>query len=143
MENPWGNIYKFVYGINLYGNGNMGGGQPFISSNFAFAESKNTDNYEGAGFTLANAAGYVSAMGYSTGCDWLFMPSETLGTSALPVGDYTYVTPSLNGYRIAYLGGGWSDGAYAGGFCWRAVSGVGYCYRNVGSRLVYVPTATV
>lgn len=143
MENPWGNIYKFVRGVNVYGNGNMGGGQPYICSNFAFAESKNNDNYVGAGFTLADAAGYVSAMGYSTGCDWLFMPSETLGTSALPVGDYAYVTPSLNGYRIAYLGGGWSDGDYVGGFCWAAHSSVGARRRGLGGRLVYVPTATV
>lgn len=143
MENPWGNIYKFVYGINFYGNGNMGGGQPFICSDFAFAELKNNDNYVGAGFTLANANGYISAMGYSTSCDWLFLPSETLGNSSLPVGDYTYVTPNLNGYRIARLGGVWDNGGVAGGFCWSANNGVGTRYRTVGGRLVYVPTAIV
>jgi hypothetical protein len=143
MENPWGNIYKFVSGINIYGNGNMGGGQPFICSNFAFAESKNNDNYVGAGFTIANANGYISAMGYSASCDWLFLPSETLGTSALPVGDYAYVTPSLNGYRIALLGGSWAFGDSAGGFFWTLTAGVGNRFRYAGGRLVYVPTATV
>lgn len=143
MENPWGNIWKFVYGINVYGNGRMGGGQPFICSNFAFAESTNSDNYVGAGFTIANASGYVSAMGYSTSCDWLFVASETLGNSSLPVGDYTYVTSNLNGYRIALLGGYWINGGSAGGFCWRAYSGVGHHDRAIGGRLVYVPTATV
>lgn len=139
-ENFWGNIWKFVYGINIWGNGKMGGGQPYICSDFSFAESKNSGNYEPAGFTVTNASGYISAMGYSTACDWLFIASECLGNSSLPVGDYTYITENLNGYRIARLGGGWDDWAYAGGFYWTLYNGVGARYRNIGGRLVYIPT---
>ena len=139
-ENFWGNIWKFVYGINIWGNGKMGGGQPYICSDFSFAESKNSGNYEPAGFTVTNANGYISAMGYSTACDWLFIASECLGNSSLPVGDYTYVTVNLNGYRIALLGGAWSRGGSAGGFGWTLSDGVGYRYRNLGGRLVYIPT---
>ena len=139
-ENFWGNIWKFVYGINIWGNGKMGGGQPYICSDFSFAESKNSGNYEPAGFTVTNANGYISAMGYSTACDWLFIASECLGNSSLPVGDYTYITVNLNGYRIARLGGGWSDGGYAGGFYWILYNGVGNRVRNIGGRLVYIPT---
>ena len=139
-ENFWGNIWKFVYGINIWGNGKMGGGQPYICSDFSFAESKNSGNYEPAGFTVTNANGYISAMGYSTACDWLFIASECLGNSSLPVGDYTYITENLNGYRIARLGGGWNGWAYAGGFCWFLNDGVGSRGRNVGGRLVYIPT---
>lgn len=139
-ENFWGNIWKFVYGINIWGNGKMGGGQPYICSDFSFAESKNSGNYEPAGFTVTNANGYISAMGYSTSCDWLFIASECLGNSSLPVGDYTYITENLNGYRIARLGGDWSRWAYAGGFVWVLDGGVGNRYRNVGGHLVYIPT---
>lgn len=139
-ENFWGNIWKFVYGINIWGNGKMGGGQPYICSDFSFAESKNSGNYEPAGFTVTNANGYISAMGYSTACDWLFIASECLGNSSLPVGDYTYITVNLNGYRIARLGGGWNYWAYAGGFYWYLDSGVGSRDRIVGGRLVYIPT---
>lgn len=139
-ENFWGNIWKFVYGINIWGNGKMGGGQPYICSDFSFAESKNSGNYEPAGFTVTNANGYISAMGYSTACDWLFIASECLGNSSLPVGDYTYITVNLNGYRIALLGGGWVGGGVAGGFYWYLDGGVGYRSRNVGGRLVYIPT---
>lgn len=139
-ENFWGNIWKFVYGINIWGNGKMGGGQPYICSDFSFAESKNSGNYEPAGFTVTNANGYISAMGYSTACDWLFIASECLGNSSLPVGDYTYITENLNGYRIALLGGGWHYWDSAGGFDWYLYNGVGYRYRNVGGRLVYIPT---
>lgn len=139
-ENFWGNIWKFVYGINIWGNGKMGGGQPYICSDFSFAESKNSGNYEPAGFTVTNANGYISAMGYSTACDWLFIASECLGNSSLPVGDYTYITVNLNGYRIARLGGGWYHGGNAGGFYWRLNGGVGNRGRDIGGRLVYIPT---
>lgn len=139
-ENFWGNIWKFVYGINIWGNGKMGGGQPYICSDFSFAESKNSGNYEPAGFTVTNANGYISAMGYSTACDWLFIASECLGNSSLPVGDYTYITVNLNGYRIALLGGSWLNGGNAGGFYWYLGNGVGVRGRNIGGRLVYIPT---
>ena len=139
-ENFWGNIWKFVYGINIWGNGKMGGGQPYICSDFSFAESKNSGNYEPAGFTVTNANGYISAMGYSTACDWLFIASECLGNSSLPVGDYTYITINLNGYRIALLGGSWVHGGGAGGFWWYLGNGVGNRNRYIGGRLVYIPT---
>lgn len=139
-ENFWGNIWKFVYGINIWGNGKMGGGQPYICSDFNFAENKNSGNYEGAGFTATNVEGYISAMGYSTICDWLFIASECTGNSSLPVGDYTYITQNLNGYRIAPLGGRWTDGGVAGAFSWYLDYGVGRRYRFIGGRLVYIPT---
>lgn len=143
VENFWGNIWKFAYGVNIWGNGKMAGGMPYICSDFNYAEGKNTDNYEGAGFTVTKANGYISAMGYSTKYDWLFMASECLGNSSLPVGDYTYITENLNGYRIARLGGYWYDGSNAGGFYWYLNDGVGARYRIIGGRLVYVPTVTV
>lgn len=139
-ENFWGNIWKFAYGVNIWGNGKMAGGQPYICKDFNFAENKNSDNYEAAGFTVAAKAGYISAMGYSTKCDWLFMASECLGNSALPVGDYTYITELLNGYRITLLGGSWNSGVNAGPFYWSLYSGVGYRDRDIGGRLVYIPT---
>ena len=140
VENFWGNIWKFTYGVNIWGNGKMAGGMPYICSDFNYAEGKNTDNYEGAGFTVTPKEGYISAMGYSTKYDWLFMASECLGNSSLPVGDYTYITENLNGYRIARLGGDWCVGSDAGGFYLRLDYGVGGRFRSVGGRLVYIPT---
>ena len=138
-ENFWGNIWKFAYGISIWGNGKMDGGQPYICSDFEFAENKNSGNYEPAGFTVAPKEGYISAMGYSTKFDWLFIASETLGNSSLPVGDYTYLTQNLNGYRIAQLGSGWNGWSSAGAFYWHLTNGVGFRYRNIGGRLVYIP----
>ena len=142
VENFWGNIWKFAYGINFY----CEVGKPFLGyvcKDFNYAESKKTDNYENIGFALPSENGYVSAMGYSTKYDWLFLPSEVKGNSSLPVGDYYYQNNTWDGYRIARLGGAWSDGSGAGGFCWRLTYGVGTRARYIGGRLVYVPTVTV
>ena len=140
MEDPWGNMWDFVYGLNFY----YESGKPFLGyvcKDFNFAESKQTDNYESIGFTLPSENGYISAMGYSTKFDWLFLPSEVKGDSALPIGDYYYQNNTWNGYRIARLGGTWSSGVVAGGFYWYVSNGVGDRHRSFGGRLVYVPTA--
>ena len=142
VENFWGNIWKFAYGINFY----CEVGKPFLGyvcKDFNYAESKRTDNYENIGFALPSENGYVSAMGYSTNYDWLFLPSEVKGNSSLPVGDYYYQNNTWDGYRIALLGGSWSNGSNAGSFYWSLDGSVGYRSRHVGGRLVYVPTVTV
>lgn len=142
VENFWGNIWKFAYGINFY----CEVGKPFLGyvcKDFNYAESKRTDNYENIGFALPSENGYVSAMGYSTNYDWLFLPSEVKGNSSLPVGDYYYQNNTWDGYRIALLGGRWNDGSGAGGFYWSLTNGVGCRTRAIGGRLVYVPTVTV
>lgn len=138
LENPWGNIWEFENGVNIWGNGNMAGGEPYIANDFNFAESKNTENYEDAGFTVSNTRGFISAMGYSTKCDWLFMGSECLGSYARPVGDYLYTVPNLNGYRTSLLGAQWNGGTGAGGFYWNLYYS-SECSWDVGGRLVYVP----
>ncbi|MBQ9657162.1 MAG: hypothetical protein IJV31_00780 [Clostridia bacterium] len=138
LENPWGNIWEFENGVNIWGNGNMAGGEPYVADDFNFAESKSTENYEGAGFTVSNTRGYISAMGYSTKCDWLFMGSECLGNYARPVGDYLYTVPNLNVYRISLLGAQWSGGTGAGGFYWNLYYS-SECSWDIGGRLVYVP----
>lgn len=142
VENPWGNISKHIQGINIWGDGSMGGGQPYVANNFTFNESKHSDNYAPVGFTLANAPGYIKAMGYgSEEYDWLFMPSEIGGTSALPVGDIVYIAPNLNGYRIVQQGGSCRSGDRAGSFSLICNGTVGDRSRNAGGRLLYVPTA--
>ena len=142
VENPWGNIFKHIQGINVWGDGSMGGGQPYIANDFNFAESKKTDNYKPVGFTLPNENGFIKAMGYgSEEYDWLFMPSEIGGTSALPVGDACYVNTNLSDYKIALLGGSWSSKIIAGSFYWNCSTNIGYRNRIIGGRLVYVPTA--
>ena len=142
IENPWGNIAKQVQGINIWGDGTMAGGQPYVANDFVFNELKHSDNYEPVGFTLPNANGFIKAMGYgSENYDWLLMPSEIGGTSALPVGDYLYITQNLNGTCITQFGGGWQSGINAGSFYQIFNGSTGGRSRSAGGRLLYVPTA--
>lgn len=144
VENPYGNIFKHIQGVNVWGDGSMCGGQPYVANNFTFNESKNSDNYEGVGFTLPNANGYINAMGYGKEeYDWLLLPSEIGGTSALPVGDFFYVTSDLNDYCIVLGGGSWNYGGFDGSFFGRCGYNVGSRDRSAGGRLLYVPTAKV
>lgn len=144
VENPWGNISKNIQGINIWGDGSMGGGQPYVANNFIFNESKHSDNYKPVGFTFSNANGYIKAMGYgSDKYDWLFIPSEVGGTNTLPVGDYIWTIQNLKGSRITTLGGGCRSGDVAGGFYQIANGAVGDRSRITGGRLLYVPTAKV
>lgn len=139
IENFFGNIWKWVEGLNLYGAYNNGGGQLFICTDNNFADNKSTDNYESAGFTAANVSTYVRYFGYgSEKYDWLFVTSKTGhgANASLPVGDYTSVTASLNGYRAATLGGSWNSATGAGGFCWYLYT-TGGRSRNCGGRLAY------
>ena len=145
MENPWGNIWKQVNGINIWGDGTMNGGQVYIADNFNFNECSHSGDYKPAGFTIANAAGYISAFGYGDEAyDWLFMPSETAGNSSVPVSDNYYGVPNLNNsYRVLRYGGRWSDGYTTGGFCCSCGSPTGNYSSDAGGRLLFVPTAAV
>lgn len=134
-ENFFGNIWKWIDGINIY---NYGEGSVHIADH-DFTDNTKEAPYEDAGITIAGTTGYVSAFAYNEDFDWLFIASETLGNSSLPVGDYFYQTKASSSYTVALLGGRWRHGAAAGGFVWHVDSSSGYRGRGVGGRLLYVP----
>ncbi len=134
-ENPWGNIWKWMDGLNIEAKGIH---QAYWADS-GFADDIKTSPYKNCGFTLAKTNGYVSAFGYSEDCDFLFLPSEVIGASNLPVGDYFYQNHNHNGFLVALLGGRWDDGSNAGTFYWRVTNASSARYRHVGGRLLYVP----
>ena len=142
IENMWGNIWKWVDGINIYGDGSQRGGVPYVCTDMNFSDT-NTDNYESVGFTIANTDGYVKYFGWGNDkYDWVFMPS-TAGSGgasvSTTVGDYFYKTANLNGYKAARLGGSWTSSSNAGVFCWNLNNAASARYRILGARLMYVP----
>lgn len=137
-ENPFGNIWKWIDGINVY---NKNEGSVYIADH-GFKDDTNAAPYSDAGITICGSNGYVSAFAYNEGFDWLFIASEVLGNSSLPVGDYFWQNKAYNGYTVARLGGAWAIGSYAGGFSWYVYAASGYRYRAFGGRLLYVPDGT-
>lgn len=136
-ENIWGNIWKFVDGMNI----NAKGIHKLYVADHDFADSVITGAYKDTGITLAKANGYISAFGYTEEFDWLMVTSEVTGNSSLPVGDYFYQNNAYDGVMIALLGGSWYYGTNAGPWYWHVLNSPGYRYRHVGGRPVYIPQA--
>lgn len=136
-ENFWGNIWGWVDGINQYMDATTHEGTIYIADH-TFTDNIGTGAYEDAGIIAVFGDGYVSAFCYSEKYDWLFIPGELLGNTALPVGDYCW--NGNTGWRVARLGARWSDGLRAGAFCWILDSASSGRHRGVGGRLVYVPS---
>ena len=134
-ENLWGNIWTFVDGMNI----NAKGIHKLYVADHAFADSVLDGAYKDTGITLAKANGYVSAFGYNEAFDWLFVTSEVLGNSSLPVGDYFWQNHTYNAVMIARLGARWDGGAHAGAFYWSVTDAPSHRYRTIGARPVYFP----
>ena len=136
-ENFWGNIWGWIDGINEYMDATTHEGTIYIADH-SFADDTGTGAYEDAGIIAVYGNGYVSAFCYSEKYDWLFIPGELLGNTALPVGDYCW--NGNTGWRVAVLGACWSSGLSAGAFCWGLDGASSYRGRAFGGRLVYVPS---
>ena len=148
VENFWGNIWKHTNGINIWGDGNMGGGQVYIADDFDFNETRTSGNYKPVGFTVSNVTGgWISAFGYGgEGYDWLFLTSEVNNNQAgdsLPVGDGWMCTPNLARNKCALLGGSWPNSGSAGAYYWRCSNNSDDNSYVIGGRLLYVPSAAV
>lgn len=137
IENFYGNMWKWVDGVNVWGDGTMGGGQPYICTDNQLTDNKIVDNYEPTGFTLANTNGqFTRYFGYGDNkYDWLFLPSSFV-TVSRGLGTH-YASVNANGHRVAYFGNGWA-GDVKSGLTW--AFGVDYSYRSGGtsSRLIYI-----
>lgn len=136
-ENFWGNIWGWIDGINEYMDATTHEGTIYIADH-SFADDTGTGAYEDAGIIAVYGNGYISAFCYSEKYDWLFIPGELLGSSALPVGDYCW--NGNTGWRVAILGAHWDSGLDAGAFYWYLVNASSGRYRAIGGRLVYVPS---
>lgn len=135
-ENLYGNIWKFIDGINVMANGIHAA----YVADHDFNDKQSTGSYADVGFTLAKTSGYVSAFGYSPAFDWLFLTSETTGNSSVPVGDYfyqNYTATDDGGWRTVQLGASWSSSSNAGGFAWDVGILSVTRYRGLSGRLVY------
>lgn len=136
-ENFWGNIWGWIDGINEYMDATTHEGTIYIADH-SFADDTGTGAYEDAGIIAVYGNGYISAFCYSEKYDWLFIPGELLGNTALPVGDYCW--NGNTGWRVTILGARWCDGLYAGAFYWYLADASSGRYRSIGGRLVYVPS---
>ena len=128
IENPWGNLRRFISGIEIR-NGNI----PYILEN---------DNYVPLNFTIPSASDWISKFGYAgEKYDWLFIPTEAKdANSNLPIGDYVDVNSALTDIKVAAIGGHWGFKENDGLFNYSFDRAPTYASRAYGARLMYIPT---
>jgi len=129
IENFYGNIWKWVDGINIKADY-----MPWIADH-DFVSDTFAHPYTDTGLTFASSNGYVSNIVFGAGLDYGFLASAVAGSSNTYLCDYHY---SAAGNRSALLGGAWADGDIAGPFYWFLGFAASAVYRYLGARLVYV-----
>ena len=129
------NIWWWIDGINHYANATTGECETYVADH-GFADDIKAAPYEDTGMTAKYGNGYISAFCYSEDFDWLFLPGEFNGNTALPVGDYCW-NQNGTGWRVARLGASWGHGLGAGAFFWYLSDASSSRGRGIGGRLVY------
>lgn len=142
-ENPFGNLWKWVDGINTNNGSTFAEGDTgtIYVADHGFKDDSGDAPYHEVGFSSVYLGwSYISAFGYAEDDDWLFYPTEGKGNSSLPVGDCGQaVNP---GWRVASLGAYWGNGSNSGLFCLSVYHDSGLRSRTIGGRLLYVPDGT-
>src|SRR5574337_386891 len=108
IENPFGNSWKFVDGINIQNN------VPYIADN-GFVSDTFTSPYINSGLTLYNVNDWVGDIKVSSAFDYMFLPGAGGGSSSTKLTDYYY---QALGNMVALFGSFWSYGSLVGLFYW-------------------------
>lgn len=129
IENPWGNVYEWIDGINFNDS------SVYVCTDISKYADDASTNYTNIG-TKAQSNGYISATGYSSTSPWSFYPTSTSGSETTYIPDYALY---YSGWRVLSVGGYWNDGSYAGLFYFHAGNDSSGSYSRFGARLLFVP----
>jgi len=125
IENFYGNIWKWVDGINIYNT------TVYVSNNDSIFVDDTTSGYTNLSITMANVDGYqVTLADTNRG----FLPASVGGSSSTYITDYYYQN---SGWRVVRLSGDAISGAGAGAFYVRASSAASGSTVSIGGRLSY------
>ena len=130
IENFWGNIWKWVDGLNIQADN-----KPWVADH-SFASDTFTSPYTYLNGTLATTNGYAKDILFNSSIDCGFLPTVVGGSENSYLCDYYWQN---TGNRVARLGGSWLNGSYAGALYWYLTAASSDRFRSVGARLLYVP----
>lgn len=128
IENPFGNVFQFVDGINAKDHVCY-----LCTSQDDYVVDKFTSPYNALGYTNALTNGYSKSLGYDNNYPIASFPTE-IGASST-TGTCDYYTQNT-GNRIALVGGVWYSGSYAGLWYWYLSNTSGSAAFYIGSRLL-------
>ena len=129
IENPYGNIFEFIDGINF------SDGTVYVCLNPASYADDTATNYTNIGSKIQND-GYITAIGVSSAMPWAFYPTAVGGSETTYIPDYAYY---YSGWRVLHVGGGWGSGGFAGLFYFHANYASSSSGSGVGARLLFHP----
>lgn len=130
IENPWGNVFEWIDGINF--NNRV----PYICIDHTKYADDTETNYTNTGVALPATNGFITNTGFSNAFPWALLPTASGGSETTYIPDYVY---SNTGWRVLSVGGNWGGGSGAGLWCVLAGSASSYSHASVGARLLYNP----
>ena len=130
IENPFGNVFTWVDGINM-NNENV-----YVATDPSKYADNTSDNYTFIG-TRATSEGYVKKISAPSGeNNWCMFPTETGASSATYLCDYSAYN---TGWRVLHVGGGWNFGTYTGFWYFYGYSTSASLGSTIGLRLLWAP----
>ena len=130
IENPFGNVYQFIDGINI---------KDYVAYICYDPEEYTVDKFNGKysalGYTNANTSDkYATKLGYDEQNPLISLTTECVsGSNSTNMCDYYYCN---SGNRIALVGGAFNNTTNAGLWCWILINTSSNAYYNIGSRLL-------
>ena len=136
IENPWGNVWKFIDGYEavdaayhiLKATGGWTNSGPSIWG---------AGDYDASTATPITADGWISNIEYESVLKYLLIPAAVGGSSSAYIPDYFYAHGATE-TNILLAGGGWFSGSSAGLGCLASNCVASSSGRNVGTRLEFV-----
>lgn len=128
IENPWGNVFEWIDGINV--NNRV----PYICTEPESYADDTTSNYTSSGITLPNS-GWIKGLGFSSVFPWALLPDTTGGGSAT-----TYIPDYINssaGWSVVDVSGCYTNASIAGLFFFDASQSSGISSQYIGARLQF------
>lgn len=128
IENPWGNVFEWIDGINV--NNRV----PYICTEPESYADDTTSNYTSSGITLPNS-GWIKGLGFSSVFPWALLPDTTGGGSAT-----TYIPDCINssaGWSVVDVSGCYTNASIAGLFYLDASQSSGISSQYIGTRLQF------
>ena len=129
IEDPWGNVYEWIDGINFNSRA------AYICTNPANYADDTQSNYTAAGVTLASS-GWIKDIGFSSSFPWAFLPDTVGGSETTYIPDYLLSSP---GWCVLSVGGYYDYGSDAGLFYFNANYASSSAGSSIGARLLYHP----
>lgn len=126
IENPYGNVFEFIDGINF------SDGTVYVCLNPASYADDTAANYTNIGSKI-QSDGYITAIGVAAAMPWAFFPTGVGGSETTYIPDYVYYS---SGWRVLFVGGNWNNGGNAGLFYFNANNTSSNTNSNVGARLL-------